>query len=37
MLSDEKTKEEKEEINLGWLYLPNFKSITENWLAEQAT
>jgi 2-polyprenyl-6-methoxyphenol hydroxylase-like FAD-dependent oxidoreductase len=36
MSSDEKTKAEMEEMNLEWLYAPDFKAVVENWLAEQA-
>ena len=35
MPSDDKTKGEMEEMNLEWLYAPDFKAIVENWLVEQ--
>ena len=35
MPSDEKTKDEMEDMNLEWLYLPDFKAVVDNWLANQ--
>ncbi|KIN04995.1 hypothetical protein OIDMADRAFT_116208 [Oidiodendron maius Zn] len=35
MPSDEKTKDEMEDMNLEWLYLPDFKAVVDNWLADQ--
>jgi 2-polyprenyl-6-methoxyphenol hydroxylase-like FAD-dependent oxidoreductase len=36
MPTDEKTKAEMEEMELGWLYSPDFKAVVDDWVATQA-